>query len=221
MAQCANAQCDAFRFMTAWLSDPLRVAAVAPSSGKLADLITSEITAASAPVIELGPGTGVFTRALIERGVPEEKLVLIEYGSEFAALLADRFPRATVRWMDAARLGEVDLLGGERAGAVVSGLPLLSMSPRKALAILDAAFSRMRPDGAFYQFTYGPRCPIPRPILDRLGLKATHIGRTFANLPPAAVYRIRKRPARRIFVGSFLSASTRSAMARSGDEARV
>jgi phospholipid N-methyltransferase len=95
--------------------------------------------------------------------------------------------------MNAAKLANVDLFPGATVGAVVSGLPLLSMSPRKIMSILSGAFTYVRPGGRFYQFTYGPRCPIPRAILDRLGLKATRIGGTFRNLPPAAVYRITRR----------------------------
>ena len=98
--------------------------------------------------------------------------------------------------MDATRLKDVELFGGKAAGAVVSGLPLLSMPPKKVIAILEGAFGHLRPDGAFYQFTYGPRCPVKRTLLDRLGLKATRIGRAVANVPPAAVYRIRRRPSR-------------------------
>jgi phosphatidylethanolamine/phosphatidyl-N-methylethanolamine N-methyltransferase len=184
---------DFFGFFCAWLSAPVRVGAVMPSSSALADAITAEISPATAPVIELGPGTGMFTRALLARGVPEESLALVEYGSDFARLLQFRFPRARTLWMDAARLKDVELFCGARAGAVVSGLPLLSMSPKKVIAILEASFEHLRPEGAFYQFTYGPRCPVPRALLDRLGLKATRLGWTLANFPPAAVYRIRRR----------------------------
>jgi hypothetical protein len=60
----------------------------------------------------------------------------------------------------------------------------------------------MRPDGAFYQFTYGPRCPVSPLILDRLGLQAEHIGRALANLPPAGIYRISRRQARRLGAGA-------------------
>jgi len=80
---------------------------------------------------------------------------------------------------------------------VISGLPVLSMPPRKVIAILRGAFGYLRPGGAFYQVTYTTRCPIPKPILDRLGLRATRIGSTLRNIPPAAVYRIaRHRPSR-------------------------
>lgn len=187
---------DTYSFFRAWLLDPLRVAAVMPSGQALAQVITSEITAGTGPVIELGPGTGAFTRALLARGVREEDLALVEYGSEFAVTLRRRYPRAHTLWMDARRLHGVELFGGRPAGAVISGLPVLSMSPRKVIAILEGAFGKMHPSGAFYQFTYGPACPIPRILLDRLGLKATRIGGTLANVPPASVYRIRQRQPR-------------------------
>ena len=61
-------------------------------------------------------------------------------------------------------------------------------------AILIGAFACLRPDGAFYQFTYGPACPVPQAILQELGLQARRIGGTWANLPPAAVYRIERAP---------------------------
>src|SRR4249920_2764998 len=94
-------------FFLAWLSDPLRVGAVSPSGPALADAITREITPACAPVIELGPGTGVFTHSLIRRGIPEERLALIEREHVFARMLERTFPRARVLQMDAARLAEV------------------------------------------------------------------------------------------------------------------
>ena len=189
-------------FFLAWLADPLRVGAVSPSSPALADAITAEITPACAPVIELGPGTGVFTRSLIQRGIPEERLALIERGHRFARKLERSFPRARVLQMDAARLAEVDPFDGERAGAVVSGLPLLLMRPRDVLRLLEGAFERLRPDAAFYQFTYGLEPPVPSRILDRLGLEVARLGGTFANVPPAAVYRIRRRARLRSMDGS-------------------
>lgn len=197
-AQVVTAACgysDYYRFFRSWVANPLRVAAVAPSGSSLSRLMTMEILPQDGPVLELGPGTGAFTRALLERGVDEADLTLVEYGSDFARLLQFRFPRARILWMDASQLANHELFKDANVGAVVSGLPLLSMSPRKVIAILSGAFSYVRPNGAFYQFTYGPRCPVPRTILDRLGLKARRIGGTVRNVPPAAVYRItRRRP---------------------------
>ena len=183
-------------FFLAWLAHPRRVGAIVPSSAALADAITADLTPASAPVIEFGPGTGVFTRAIIARGVPEHRLSLIEEGAEFVDKLQRDFPEACVHQMDATRLKHVELFDGERAGAVVSGIPLLLMPMTSVIALLDGAFERLRADGAFYQFTYGRGAPINHAVLDRLGLSATRIGGTFANLPPAAVYRIRRRPSR-------------------------
>lgn len=181
----------------------MRVASITPSSSALAALITSEIGPHTTPVIELGPGTGVFTRALLALGVPPERLLLVERSAEFAAMLEQRFPGVGVLAMDASDLGRAELFDGEPVKAVVSGLPFLSMPTRQIMGVLDGCFAHLDQDGMFYQFTYGARCPVPRIILERLGLKAVRIGRTFSNFPPAAVYRIRRRPTRRLYaVGS-------------------
>ncbi|MBX4929704.1 class I SAM-dependent methyltransferase [Rhizobium binae] len=190
----AKAACSDFlHFFRSWISNPLRVAAIAPSGDSLARIMTSEIAALDGPIIELGPGTGVFTRALLARGVSEADLTLIEYGPEFIDALQARFPAARVLQMDAAHLAQAEIFEDEPVGAVISGLPLLSMSPPKIAAILAGVFAYMRPGGAVYQFTYGPRCPVPRQILDRLGLESVRIGGTVRNLPPASVYRISRR----------------------------
>lgn len=189
---------ETLQFFRAWLSEPLRVAAVTPSGRALAALIVSEVSADTGPILELGPGTGVFTRALLARGIAEENLALIEFGAKFAAKLHADFPRAKTLCMDAARLRDIELFDHTPAGAVISGLPLLSMAPRTVYSILEGAFTHLRANSAFYQFTYGPRCPVSRPLLDRLGLKATYLGGTFANVPPAAVYRIQRRKALRV-----------------------
>ncbi|TIV94667.1 MAG: phospholipid methyltransferase, partial [Mesorhizobium sp.] len=76
-----NRSSETLQFFRAWLSEPLRVAAVTPSGRALAALIVSEISPATGPVLELGPGTGVFTRALLGRGIAEENLALIELGA--------------------------------------------------------------------------------------------------------------------------------------------
>lgn len=184
---------DILPFFRAWIRNPLRVAAVAPSGPAVSSLMVQGITAETGPVIELGPGTGVFTRALLGRGVRQQNLTLIEYGSEFIPLLQRRFPGARVLWMDAAWLRREKLFEGAPVGAVVSGLGLLTMPPEKVFAILDGSFAYLRPGGAFYQITYGPHCSVADVILDRLGLQATCIGQTLRNLPPASVYRISRR----------------------------
>ncbi|HYF53350.1 MAG TPA: hypothetical protein VEA41_03745, partial [Salinarimonas sp.] len=77
------ASSDVVPFLKAWLRQPLQVAAVAPSSRALAGLMTRGIGPCTGPVVELGPGTGSFTRALLERGVAEADLVLVESEPDF------------------------------------------------------------------------------------------------------------------------------------------
>ncbi|WP_407189654.1 class I SAM-dependent methyltransferase [Bradyrhizobium centrosematis] len=193
---------DFLSFFLSWMSSPRRVGAIAPSGAALADLITREISATTGPILELGPGTGAFTYKLLKRGVRPQDLTLIEYGSDFMKVLQMRFPGSRVLWMDAARLATERLYDGAPVGAVVSGLPLLNMSRRKVMAILNGAFSYVRPGGAFYQFTYGMSCPVPRPVLDRLGLRAKLVDRALLNVPPAAVYRLTRRPQMKLIAGS-------------------
>jgi phosphatidylethanolamine/phosphatidyl-N-methylethanolamine N-methyltransferase len=180
-------------FVRALASAPRTVGAIAPSGPALANMITKDITGATGEVLELGPGTGVFTRALLARGVKERDLTLIEYGSDFMRVLQLHFPNARVLWMDAAWIDSHNVFEKGSFGAVVSGLPLLNMAPRKVEAILTGVFNSLRHDGAMYQFTYGIRCPIDREHLDRLGLHASCVGRVLLNVPPASVYRIMRR----------------------------
>ncbi len=184
---------DLLPFLRAWLAAPLRVAAIAPSSLGLARAITAEIGPEAAPVIEFGPGTGVFTRAILGRGVRPDQLVMVEAGPDFAALMRQRFPAVRVVEASAGDLGDVPLFGDGAAGAVVSGLPILSMPKPVVRAILAKAFAELRPGGAMFQFTYGPRCPVAGDVLADLGLTATRTATVLANAPPASVYRIVRR----------------------------
>lgn len=186
---------DALRFLRHWIADPAYIGTTAPSASALATLITREINGRSGRVIELGAGNGAITQALRARGVREANLVLVERNPTLEARLRTRFPHARVLRMDAARLG--DWTRGElpRAGAVVSSLPLLNLAAQHVQAILASAFACLDRDGAFYQLSYAPVCPVPQRLLDALDLEVAHLGRVWRNLPPAAVYRLRRRAA--------------------------
>jgi phosphatidylethanolamine/phosphatidyl-N-methylethanolamine N-methyltransferase len=210
---------DFLSFFLAWMAAPGRVGAIAPSGDALAEVMTRELSSSTGPIIELGPGTGAFTYKLLDRGVRQENLTLVEYGSDFVRKLQIRFPGSRVLWMDAGRLREGALYDDRVVGAVVSGLPLLNMSTRKVMSVLDGAFSYIRAGGAFYQFTFGLGCPVRRPILDRLGLKATLVDRAILNVPPAAVYRFTRRAPRGAAFRAGKSHSATADAAESGHEA--
>lgn len=176
-----------------WLRSPLRVGAVAPSSARLADAITGGLTATCGPVIELGPGTGVFTAALLRRGIPAAQVAIIEASESFAAALALRFPQVAVIHDDAARIRHVTPFGLGAADLVICGLPLLSMPQAKVLRIVARSMKVLKSDGELRLFTYGQRCPIPAAMLSRLDLVAQRRAFVPLNMPPASVYAVRRR----------------------------
>ena len=174
-----------------WMKAPLKVGAVAPSSSGLARAITRGLSATDGPVIELGPGTGVFTSALLARGIPGACIAAIESSSGFASALTSRFPEVRVICADAARIRHLYPFHAP-TNVVVCGLPLLSMPSGKVFRILMGSFAVLRPGGSFRLFTYSARCPVPRVTLDRLGLVARRVAFVPLNLPPASVYDLRR-----------------------------
>ena len=187
---------DRAKFFLEWLRDPGGTAAIAPSGKALVSLITRQIDGRNGPVLELGPGTGVFTHGLIARGVHERDLTLVEQNPGFTRMLKERFPRATVLGIDAAAL-EQRQHAVSAFGAAVCGLGLRNMGIAQVRAVMRAAFSCMAPGAALYLFTYGRRCSVPPAVLDELDLFAERVGMTLRNLPPASVFRILRQPAAR------------------------
>ena len=179
-------------FVREWLRNPLQVAAFMPSGRYLARLISSEISDKTGPVLEMGPGTGIFTSQLLENGVPPHELILLEKNEAFARLLRKRFPALSVYNMDAASF-TVDCLNiSTPFGAAVSGMGVLSMPRDIVRDILQNCFDNMTEDGALYQFTYSWHCPIPKSLLTELGLTQRRIGHVWRNFPPACVYKINR-----------------------------
>lgn len=164
------------------------------SGPALAAAITREIDPAAGPVLELGPGTGVFTRSLLACGVAECDLILVEADPVLAAHLQQAFPEARVLACRAASV-TTDLLDGSRPAAVVSGLPLLNFPDHEVEQLIAATLALCTDDAAIHQFTYGPRCPVREETLARLGLAAARTNRVWRNVPPASVYRITRREA--------------------------
>lgn len=181
---------DEARFIRSWLENPLRVGAVSPSGRALARMMARYVDPqAGGPVIELGPGTGAITEALLARGVAPGRLFLIEFDPNFCERLKTRFPGVNVVAGDAYRFREL-LSGrlGQPASAVVSSLPLLVKPERQRLDLLADAFDSMSPEGVFIQFTYGPASPMPRHKTFGPMFRAERSPQIWLNIPPASVW---------------------------------
>ena len=168
--------------------DPEGVAALAPSSAAAADLMAIGLETVTGPVVELGPGTGSFTRAILQRGVAPERLTLLETSPRFCEELSARFPGVRVLNRPAEAL---DSLGLGCVGAVVCGVPVLAR-PATQRAILGAAFKVLRKGGFLNQITYVPVPPVPADMRRALGLDVVRLGMTMANFPPAHVFRFHR-----------------------------
>ncbi|MEA2838209.1 MAG: phosphatidylethanolamine/phosphatidyl-N-methylethanolamine N-methyltransferase [Bradyrhizobium sp.] len=165
--------------------------AVMPSGRLLARTMAQYVDNDSdGPVIELGPGTGAITNALIAHGVDQKRLVLVEYNPGFCALLRDRYPQATVVQGDAYALRDSlwNVLSAP-ASAVVSGLPLVTKPMLTRLKLIRDAFAAMVPGSPFVQFTYSVAPPIPKSLP---GVSTEASERIWMNLPPARVWVYRK-----------------------------
>ncbi len=183
---------DEARFIKTWFDNPILTGAVSPSGRFLARTMARAVDPhGGGPIVELGPGTGPITQALLTRGVAPERLLLVEYDAAFCRLLRKRFPSVQVVQADAYNLGEsLAPVLSEPAAAVVSSLPLLTKPEDRRLALLDDAFALMAPGGCFVQFTYGVTSPIPRRAAP--AYEADVSDPVWFNLPPARVWVYRR-----------------------------
>ena len=182
---------DEVRFLRSWIEKPLHMGAVMPSGRLLARTMAQYVDPqGEGPVVELGPGTGAITSALIEHGVDQKRLVLVEYNPGFCALLRDRYPQAKVVQGDAYALRDSlwHVLSAP-ASAVVSGLPLVTKPMLTRLKLIRDAFLALAPGAPFVQFTYSVAPPIPKSLP---GVSTEASERIWMNLPPARVWVYRK-----------------------------
>jgi phosphatidylethanolamine/phosphatidyl-N-methylethanolamine N-methyltransferase len=183
---------DEMQFIRSWFEKPLSTGAVMPSSKALARTMAGYVDAkASGPIIELGPGTGPVTEALVQHGVDPARLVLVEFNPSFCRLLRTRYPAATVVQGDAYKLRRLlETFVREPAAAVVSGLPLVTKPLRTRLRLIADAMGLLAPGAPFIQFTYAMVPPIPKALS---GIKAEASELIWRNLPPARVWVYRGR----------------------------
>ena len=191
---------DEMKFIRSWAQNPLRTGAVAPSGQDLAVKMASYLTPRPhSRVVELGPGTGVVTKALFDRGFAHRQLNLIEFSEDFCELLSLRYPGLAVHQADAYALTEaLQKPGGFFAqetpennalDGIVSSLPLLTRPESVRRALLDEALGLLKPGAPFIQFSYGLVAPV-KPVGRAVSVYSSEW--VWKNLPPARVWVYRK-----------------------------
>jgi phosphatidylethanolamine/phosphatidyl-N-methylethanolamine N-methyltransferase len=183
---------DEIRFLRQWFDNPLKTGAVAPSSPALARRMASYIDLErSGKVLELGPGTGVVTQAVLERGIAPQRIIAVEYSEQFVDILSDRFAGATVVQGDAYDFEAlVQDHVQEPLAAVVSSLPLFTKPMAQRKRLIDLCLKSLAPGAPFIQFSYALVPPVPAKS-GKLDLEVSPW--VVGNLPPARVWVYRRR----------------------------
>ena len=178
---------EEIRFFKGWQRDKKGVGALLPTSSvtarRMADVID---TSSGLPVLELGAGTGVITKAILERGVAPHDLVSIEYASHFCDLLRKRFSGVDIRNGD---VFELDTVLADRRGqifdSVISAVPMLSFPLERRIALMRDLLSRVPRGRPVVQITHGPMSPLPAmPEIYTIA----HFDFIMRNLPPAQLW---------------------------------
>ncbi|MGE3873656.1 MAG: class I SAM-dependent methyltransferase [Parvibaculaceae bacterium] len=184
-------------FWRRYLHRPLGVGAVAPSGQSLARAMVETLAPGDKDtIVEIGPGTGPFTRALIGAGVEPSHLILVEFDPEFVRHLRQRFPGVTVLHGDAAQLPRLlKEQGHDKVPKILSGLPLRSMPEPVRAAITRAMATSLANQGSLVQFSYFVAPPLAEAEVRAYGLTGKRAKAVMANIPPAFVWRYRKNAA--------------------------
>lgn len=183
---------DELRFLRGWFEKPRAVGSILPTSSVTARRMASVIDIASGlPVLELGPGTGVITRAILQRGLPPERLHCVEFSHDFADHVRRLFPSVNVVRGDAFDLDGT--LGENRNlvfDAVISGVPLLNFPVPQRIAYVEDLLDRLPVGRPVVQFTYGPFSPIP---VGPGSYTVEHFDFVLRNIPPAQLWIYRRK----------------------------
>ena len=179
------------QFFKGWQKDKKGVGALIPTSIHTARRMASIIEPQSGlPVLELGAGTGVITKAILERGIRPDRLTSVEYSKDFYERLIRRFPGVDFRLGDAFALDEV--LGERRLeqfDCVISAVPMLSFPMTRRVALLEDLLARIPPGRPVIQITYGPLSPVTK-LPGRY--EVSHYDFVVRNIPPAQLWTYRR-----------------------------
>ena len=180
---------DNLRFLRALIARPKKIGALMPSSPALAEAIARQIDPHAGPVLEIGAGTGVVSEAILARGVPAERLTLVEYDEDMASHLAQRFSRCRVIQGDAFNLDAVlGVPNGSPFGSIITGIRLLNHSVARRQDYVVSLSRRLMPGAPLVQFSYGAQAPVKAPA----GFSVERAATVLANIPPAKVWVYRK-----------------------------
>jgi phosphatidylethanolamine/phosphatidyl-N-methylethanolamine N-methyltransferase len=184
---------EELRFFRGWVDQPRAVGSILPTSGVTARRMASVVDPASGlPVLELGPGTGVITKAILERGIDPASLYSIEYSPDFVAHLRDAYPGVNVIEGDAFDLdGSLGEARGLVFDSIVSGVPLLNFPVPQRVAYVEDLLDRIPRGRPVVQLTYGPLSPVPA---GRGNYTVEHFDFVIRNLPPTQLWIYRRPP---------------------------
>lgn len=177
-------------FVLALLRNPRQIGAVVPSGQSLARAMALAAKPSGKRILEIGPGTGAITKALLAEGASREKLCLLERDDRLAAYLTGKFPG--VRVINGDARSTADLIqpeSGSYFDVVISSLPLLNVKEADKIIILEQIFSLLNQQGVLVQYTYSAKAPISSSLANRFGVKGERTAMVFRNLPPASVWK--------------------------------
>lgn len=174
-------------FFRRWIANPLQMGSIVPSSPSLCRRVARQVRRAPDEfVIELGAGTGVISKALLDSGLPPEKLYVVEIVPAMAAHLRRVLPGVNVIEGDARELSR--LLPAHvhhRIGTVVCGIPLVLLPVAEQARFIDA-IEAVAPRRGFLHYSYCVTSPLP---FRRHVMTAAREEWTPRNFPPASVWR--------------------------------
>lgn len=182
---------DEIRFLKGMMAQPKTVGAIMPTSARMAARMASIIdTGSGLPVLELGPGTGVITKAILDKGVKPENLVSIEYSTQFVQHLRGKYPGVNFINGDAFAIEEtLKAYEGQMFDCVISGIPLLNFPMHLRVGLIESLLKLLPPGRPVVQFSYGPVSPI---IARPDSYKIEHFDFIMRNIPPAQIWHYKK-----------------------------